>query len=92
MVNVRNLRKDDDRTVKFFASAVDRGEGYDLHKFPTLEQLRWRPAKEDSCVLEEVDSGRLVGCIRIAASRRMRTNIATCSESNIVLDGAFQVS
>jgi len=92
VVNVHNMRKDEDRMVlKLFADTTERGEGYTLYEYPNLEDLRRDLSKGHWCVFEEVGSGKLVGCCVINASRRMRTNVASCSESELVLNKAFQV-
>jgi len=92
VVNVRNMRKDDDRTaLKLFAASTDRGEGYALHEFPNLALLRRELVRGHWAVFEDVASGRVIGCCGVGVSKKMRTNAASCSESELVLDKAFQV-
>jgi len=93
VVNVRSLRKDDDRMVlQLISASTDRGEGYALHEFPSLELLRHDLMNGYGCAFEELGTGKVVGCCGINACRRMRTNLAACSESELILDKAFQVN
>ena len=94
VVNVRNMRKDEDvMALKLFQASAERGDGYALHEFSSLQLLRRDFADGPHwCVFEEVGSGNIVGCLVIHDSRRVRTKVASISESDIVLDKAFQVS
>ena len=92
VVNVRNMRKDEDvMALKLFLESAERGDGYALHEFSSLQLFRRDFADGHWCVFEEVGSGKLVGCLVIHDSRRTRTSVASISESDIVLDKAFQV-
>jgi len=92
VVNVRNMRKNEDvMALKLFLASAEQGDGYALHEFTSLQLLRRDFADGHWCMFEEVGSGNIVGCLVIHDSRRIRTSVASISESYLVLDKAFQV-
>ena len=87
---VRNARKDEDHLLfEIFAEAAEKGEGYSVHEFPSLNVMRAEMlAKGYTAVIEEENTNRLVGFLFYHDSAMSRSGKGkVCDGSAIVSEG-----
>ena len=94
LVNIRVLRKDEDRTAyRILRETIDRGEGMQLHTYPSLAHFR-RAVLLDGVVMvyEDAKKGSFIGWYHISDSWVARSPSAKYCQTTAVLAKEYQVS
>lgn len=87
---LRNAKKDEDHLLyEVFAKAEEKGEGYSVHEFPSLNLMRWHLLTNGyAAIIEEENTNMLVGFLIYHDSPMSRSGKGkVCDGSAIVIEG-----
>lgn len=89
---LRNVRKDEDHFVyEIFAEAAEKGEGFSVHEFPSLNIMRLQMlASGYTAIIEEEDSNKLVGFIFCHDSALSRSGKGKVCDGSVIIREGFR--